>query len=83
MLIVASLSYIMQNLMFVQALGDWMMLFCCYHTGDRFIVCTTGPQGDNHLLLYRYKQSSGKQVNLCMYGLNKHQRLEYTCGKGA
>ena len=53
--------------MFVQPLGDWMMLLCCYHTGDKFIVCTTQSQGDNHLLLYRYEQSSGKQVNLCMY----------------
>jgi len=31
-------------------------------TGDRFIVCATGSQGDNHLLLYHYKYSSGKKV---------------------
>ena len=41
-----------------------MALVCSYCTGDRFIVCTTGPQGDNHLLLYRYKHSSGKLVKL-------------------
>ena len=29
-------------------------------TGDRFIVCVTGSQGENHLLLYRYKYSGGK-----------------------
>ena len=49
--------------------GNWMMSLCCYHTGDKLLLCTTSPQGDNDLLLYNNKQSSGKQVDyscVCM-----------------